>query len=147
MLKYKGTRHFLRTVKVRVPSETTPDTMEDASFVARFKALKRSELEALQNPDPKGREKAVEAVLAEHADLPRAELATKIVEAVANYKGKNDDRAFLTNILVGVDGIGDENGDPIPSSTARDMVIEDLALCAAAVETFNEQYRQAKAGN
>lgn len=110
MLKYKATRHFVRTVKVRIPSETTPDAFEEASFVARFKALTRTEIEKIQ-------------------------------------EGKPDDRVFLRTILAGVEGIGDENGNPLPPESARDAVIEDLALCAAAVETFNAQFRAAKAGN
>lgn len=124
MLTIRKSRTFKRTVKVQIPSATTPDAYEEGSFVAIFKALSRTEIEQAQA-------RAAEAVKA----------------AEAGNKTPSNDREFLRTILVGVEGIGDENGVTLDPTAARDAVIEDMMLCLAAVEVFNSQWAKAKSGN
>ena len=109
MFKIAKNRTFKRTVTVNLPTSEV-DRVVEQKFVAEFRAMTRSDIEALQ--------------------------AQKLT-----------DREFVGKILVGVDGIGDEAGNPYPAEEARQLVIEDIDVCAATIAAFNEQYVKAKSGN
>lgn len=48
------------------------------------------------------------------------------------------DAEFLDRVLVSVEGIGDDNGNALPANEQRVLVLNDLALGAAAVRCFVE---------
>lgn len=57
------------------------------------------------------------------------------------------DAEFLRRVLVGVDGIGDDSGTVITPEAQLDLVVNDIALGAAAVRTFVQQLAGAAAKN
>jgi hypothetical protein len=57
------------------------------------------------------------------------------------------DREFLDRVLVAVDGIGDENGEPFPAETQRMFVLDELAFGAAAIKAFVGSLAGAQAKN
>lgn len=133
MLTIRKVRTFKKTVPVKIPSATTPDAFEDGSFVAVFKALSRTEIEQAQ-------QRAAKAV--------KAAKAKAAGETIGDSDdAESSDREFLRTILVGVEGLGDEDGVALDPVAARDAVIEDMTLCLAAVDVFNSQWAKAKSGN
>lgn len=124
MLTIPKTRTFKRTVKVQIPSANTPDAYDECSFVAVFRALSRTEIGQAQK---------------RAADAAKA--------AAAGEGAKPNDIEFLQSILIGAEGLGDENGIALEPTAARDAVIEDMTLCLAAVEVFNSTWAKAKSGN
>jgi hypothetical protein len=132
MLTIRKVRTFKKTVPVKFPSPTVPDTFDEGSFVAVFKALSRSEIEAAQK---------------RAADKVAKAAAIKAGEAVDDGADNDGDREFLRSILLGAEGLGDDEGNPLDPVAGRDAVIEDMTMCLAAVEVFNEQWAKAKSGN
>lgn len=60
---------------------------------------------------------------------------------------KLTDRQFLEKILVGVEGIGGDDGVAYPPADALALVVEDIELSAAAVQVFVGNYTKERAGN
>ena len=61
--------------------------------------------------------------------------------------GTADIQKFLRQIIVGVEGVGDEAGNPMEPEDALEAILDDVALCTAAVDVFNATNTKAKAGN
>ena len=91
--------------------------------------------------DPETPDKAQDATfVAEFKSLQRRDIEDLQAK-------KLDDRQFCERVLLGVSGIGGEDGEPYPANEQRALVIEDLGLCRAALKAFNDHYSTAKAGN
>lgn len=144
MLKISKTRQFKRTVTVQVPSQTEPDKLDEATFVGVFRAMSRKDVEDFQKIS---RDKERELAAYERAKKTAEAKGEMFTLENPAESASEEDRAFMRKILVGAEGLADEDGNPLAPADAVDAVIEDLVLCKAAVDAFNANYTTAKEGN
>jgi hypothetical protein len=125
MLKLSPITSFAVPVKVSLPTDT-PGKTNDGDFTARFKHVSDDEylavLDGLREVGDEG-------------ELPK-------MRDFFRYK-----REQLSELLLSVEGIGDDNGTPHAPALQRDLVLGSLVLVIATFNAFVDGYNTAPAKN
>lgn len=120
MFKLKRIKTFAATVHVSLPTEV-PDKTQEGQFVAHFKFV-----DTAQYVDGLSRLKA-----------SAQDYAAGLVE-VLQLK-----RELLEEVLVRIEGIGDEDGNPLPAEEARAAVLDSMPMLNQTYDAFLTHYQGA----
>lgn len=107
MFKIVTTDRFKHRINLSIPSDN-PDKPHTGQFIGTFKRLSKAQLEAINKRD-------------DNDD-----------EAVADAKKRD----FLDDVLLEVEGVVDDAGNPISSADAVALVKSDLAISSQTVQQY-----------
>lgn len=139
MLRLSSTNTFAAAVAVKLPSND-PSKDIDGEFTARFKFLKTSEFNERQRELAAVMQNLMRTQLG-NAPAPEGEDAPSWAD-LTEFR-----RKLLEDVLVGVEGIADEGGEPYPADVQRAAVLENLPLLNATAQAFFDAYAKAPEKN
>ncbi len=137
MLKLVPTNTFAATVSVRLPTDN-PNVDCEGDFVARFKYLKAAAFQAVQ----RDMADLVQTLMRASSVVADEDTVAPSFADLTYYR-----RKLLSDVLVSVEGIADENGEPYPAAKQIEIVNDSVALLNAVSEAFFASYQKAPTKN